>query len=46
MKIYAPACVAFSPVLIIVYRVEADDVVILLVVRGDRDIAALLPEDI
>lgn len=29
-------------VYIIVYRVEADDVVVLLVVRGDRDIAALL----
>jgi toxin ParE1/3/4 len=31
---------------IIIYRVEGDDVAILLVVRGDRDLAALLPEDI
>ena len=31
---------------IIIYRIENEEnVVILLVVRGDRDIAALLPED-
>src|SRR5580692_8233164 len=29
---------------IIVYRVDGDDVTILLVVRGDRDLAALLDE--
>jgi toxin ParE1/3/4 len=30
---------------IIIYRVENEDVVILLVVRGDRDLSALLPEN-
>lgn len=30
---------------LIIYRVDGEDVTILLVTRGDRDITALLPED-